>query len=126
MAVALSMPIIFSFLLVGAHFFRGSHFILVCLSLVFPCLLLVQQRWAARAVQPALICAAFEWARTSVSIMNIRLAAGEPYLRMLLILGAMAVLNLGAVFIFYSPVMRKRYKLNGFTDLTFQICTKNK
>jgi hypothetical protein len=112
MAVALSMPIIFSFLLVGAHFFRGSHFMLAYLSLVFPCLLLIQQRWAARAVQLALICAALEWARTAVSIMNIRLAAGEPYLRMLLILGAVMALNLGSVFIFNSQTMRNRYKLN--------------
>ncbi len=111
MALLLSLPIIVSFLLLAAHFLRALNLLLVCLSLILPCLLLIRRRWVARSIQVALLCAALEWARTAISIGHERMAAGEPYLRTVLILGAVIVLTLGSVFTFYSPTMSKRYKL---------------
>jgi hypothetical protein len=112
MVIALSIPVIVSFLLLSAHFFRGSYFILACVSLLFPFLLLSPQRWAARVIQLALACGVFEWGRTAVSIMQIRMAAGEPYVRMLMILSGVMAFNLASVFVFNFPAMKTRYKLN--------------
>lgn len=111
MALLLSLPIIVSFLLLAAHFLRALNFLLVCLSLILPCLLFIRRRWVARLIQAALICAALEWIRTAISIGHERIAAGEPYLRTVLILGAVIVLTLGSAFTFYSSAMSKRYKL---------------
>src|SRR5512139_718897 len=111
MAIVLSLPIIVSFLLIAAHFLRASHFLLVCLSLVFPFLLLIPQRWAARTVQLALVCAGLEWGRTLAEIWRARIAFGEPYLRMAFFLGAVIALTLGSALLFHSPTMSRRYKL---------------
>lgn len=112
MALLLLLPVALSFLLMAAHFLRAGYFPLVCLSLIVPCLLLIRRRRAARTVQLALICGALEWVRTIISIWHERVALGEPYIRMVLFLGAVAVLTLGSVFIMQSPVLRDRYGLN--------------
>src|SRR5512139_2241142 len=111
MVIILSLPIILSFLLIAAHFLRGFHLLLICLSLLVPCLLLIRRRWAAITIQLALICAASEWVRTVLSVWRERMASGEPYLRMVLILGAVVALTLGSALIFYFPIMSKRYNL---------------
>jgi hypothetical protein len=111
MALLLPLPIIASFLLIGAHFLRASHLLLVSLSLIFPFLLLVRRRWAARTIQLALVCAALEWGRTLIEIWREGVAFGEPYLRLMLFLGAVIALTLGSALIFHSPAMNRRYRL---------------
>lgn len=110
--MVLLLPAVVSFLLIAAHFLRASHFLLVGLALILPCLLLVRRRWVARTLQLALAFAALEWVRTAVVICRERMALGEPCLRTVLILGAVIALTLGSAVIFYSPTMRKRYRLD--------------
>lgn len=85
------LPVLLSALLIGAHFLRMGAPGTTLLCLTFPALLLVQRPWAARLVQALLALAALEWVRTLVGNITQRQAADEPWLRMAVILGLVAV-----------------------------------
>lgn len=105
------LPIILSYLLMAAHLFRGQHYVLVALAVLMPLLLLVPRRCAARVIQLGLAISASEWLRTIAMLTMERMASGQPYLRMGLILGAVAIFTIGSAFSFYWAGMRGRYKL---------------
>lgn len=104
------LPIILSFLLLAAHFFRFGQIALVALALFLPCLLLVRKHWAAQTLQIALLLGAAEWVRTIVVFAQARMAGGYPYLRMTLILGAVALFTAGSALLFNNPSLRTRYR----------------
>lgn len=85
------LPIILSALLIAAHFLRLGAMGSVVLSLAFPALLLVPRPWAPRVVQSVLLLASLEWVRTLFASVAQRQAQGEPWLRMAVILGVVAV-----------------------------------
>lgn len=90
MTILYCFPPVLALLLLAAHFFRAGNPAtwLVLLLLV---LFLVRRRWAARALQVALWIAAAEWLRTAAALIAARSEAGESYLRLALILGAVAL-----------------------------------
>jgi hypothetical protein len=89
--------------LLAAHFFRGGLLTLAVLSLALVTLLFVQRSWALRALQAALALGALEWLRTAWSLASHRAAAGQPYGRMLLILGAVAAITVVAAVLAGRP-----------------------
>ena len=111
MTVLAVVSIILSFLLLAAHFFRFGQIILVAVALLLPLLLLVRKSWAARAVQIALLLGAVEWVRTIIVFALARMELGSPWLRMALILGAVALFTAGSALLFRTPALRDRYGL---------------
>jgi hypothetical protein len=109
MAALLPVLVIVSFLLIKAHFIRSADWILAALFFAFPLLLLIPRKWAARTVQGALMLATAEWARTAVVIAQERLSSGQPYGRMILILGTVALITFVSACLFFLPAMKKRY-----------------
>lgn len=105
------LPVLLSSLLLAAHFFRFGHLFLVLLSLIFPALLWIRKRWAVRVVQGILIIGSIEWLRTLLVFANIRIAVGEPWVRLVLILGTVAALTLASTFVFRLSALKKRYSL---------------
>ena len=75
-------------------------------------LLFVQRAWVARLVQVALILGAAEWLRTLFDLVQVRIAMGEPYLRMTVILGVVAVVALGSALLFQTVTLRQIYCLD--------------
>jgi len=110
LALVYSLPVILSFLLVAAHFFRAGQMAGVVAALALPCLLLVPRRWAAWAIQAALLLAAAEWVMTLVWMVRERQALGETATRLALILGAVAVFTAASAAVFLIPAMRSRYR----------------
>ena len=106
------LPILFSALLMAAHFSRADNAPLVVLSLVFPLVLFARRPWAARLTQFALVIAGLEWIRTLIVIAGRRQAAGEPWLRMAIILGAVAAVTLASALVFGSKSLKARYGLD--------------
>lgn len=84
------VPIGLSALLLAAHFLRMGAPATAILCLAFPALLLVLRPWGPRAVQVLLLLGSLEWVRTLTSTLVQRRQAGEPWLPMALILGAVA------------------------------------
>ncbi len=98
-------------LLLAAHFYRGGWLPLAALSVALLPLLAVPRPWAARTVQAALVLGALEWLRTLAGLVSMRLALGQPYLRLAVILGAVAAFTLLAAWIFQHRALRTRFGL---------------
>ena len=93
---------VFSFILLALHFFRNSFYLAAALCLVLPCLLAVRRLWAARLVQVCLCLGAIEWLRTVHVLVNIRIQAGEPVTRLVVILGSVAFTTLLSTAVFHT------------------------
>lgn len=111
MLVPMFLSIVLSLLALAAHFLRAGHTILVLAVLVGLAFLFVRRPWAARAVQVLLLVGAAEWARTTVTLSAARIDAGEPYLRMIAILGGVILLGVTAALTFRTERMRRFYGL---------------
>ena len=98
-------------ILLAAHFYRAGHLALAALSVGVLVLLAVQRAWAARVLQLALLAGAFEWLRTLAMFASTRMALGQPYLRLTLILVAVAVFTAVSAAVFQQSAVRRRYRL---------------
>jgi hypothetical protein len=106
----LLLPAGLSVLVLGAHFLRRDDLGLVVVCLVLLGLLFVRRLWAARLVQLALLSGAFEWLRTLAQLLPARRAAGEPWVRLVSILGGVALLALLGAALFETRRLRERYR----------------
>ena len=81
-------------LIMAAHFLRMGALsgVLVCLALPIVTAL-TRARWALRSLQALLVIGSVNWIVTALRIGAERRAAGEPWLRMALILGVVAALT---------------------------------
>lgn len=111
MVFANLLPVILSFGLLAAHFLRDGNAAMVAASLFLPVLLFVQLPWVARLLQVALLMGALEWLRAMTGIVEARMAFGEPYVRTVVILSAVALFTVASAFVFHLPRLRRRYGL---------------
>jgi fluoride ion exporter CrcB/FEX len=105
------VPVVLSLLLLGAHFLRAGSALMLAVILLFVVVFFVRRPWAARLVQMALLLGTLEWVRTLVRLMSDRQQAGEPVLRLVLILGAVATLTACSTLAFETRRLRQRYGL---------------
>ena len=105
------LPVVFSMWLLAAHFFRAGSIWLAAISIVLPLSLVVRNRWVARILQAALVLGAIEWIRTLVVFAYARAASGQPWTRLAIILGAVALATLLSAAVFRSASLRDRYRL---------------
>ena len=111
MAFLQLLPVVLSYLLMAAHLFRGHHYVVMALAALIPLLLMIPRPWVARVMQVGLAISAAEWLRTLVLLVQERMAFGQPYVRMGLILGTVALITMGSAFVFYRDALARRYKL---------------
>jgi hypothetical protein len=104
------LPVIFSFLLLAAHFLRAGLIPLVAIALLLPFLLFVRQIWVARSTQIALVLGALEWLRTLLGLIDIRQEAGQPWTRLAVIIGIVAAFTGFSALIFRCKSLKVRYK----------------
>jgi len=105
------LPVLLSALLLAAHFSRHDFPVLIAASLGFPLLLLVRRRWAARLIQAILVVGSLEWIRTLAVLVARRRDAGEAWVRLVVILGLVAMFTLGSALVFRLPALKRRYGL---------------
>ena len=108
--VVLYVPIVFSLLLLGAHFLRYGNTLIVTGLVALLALLFVRQWWVARLMQFILAIGALEWLRTLVMLVQERMALGAPYQRLAIILGAVAAVTLLAAMLFQSRELKAIYR----------------
>jgi len=92
MRALLLVPAVLSALLLGAHLMRAGWLPLAIAVALSPLLLFVRGGRGVVVLQVALAAAALEWLRALFVLVGVRQAAGQPYLRLSLILGAVALL----------------------------------
>ncbi len=97
-------------LLQAAHWLRGGELGLVVTSLAAPLLLLVPRSWARRALQSCCVVALAVWGHTTYSLTRQRLALGQPWLRMALILGGVGLVGVVAAGLLELPRARARFR----------------
>lgn len=107
----LYIPIVLSLVVLGAHFMRYGNWIGVGCAVAVIALLFVRQAWVARLVQVVLVLGALEWVRTLYSLVQVRTVLDQPYERMVLILGAVALVTFYSAMLFQSRVLKDVYGL---------------
>ena len=103
------IPVILSFVLLGAHFSRNDQIILVILSLGLPLLLAVRKPWVLWVLQLALLLGSIEWVRSTIAYIDVRKSIGEDWQRLAIILFSVATFTLisGALLFFVKQKTKK-------------------
>jgi len=99
-------PVALSFLLLAAHFMHADNAVLVVAALALLALMALRRPWVKPVLQIALVLGAMEWVRTAVLLVQERLALGQPFVRLAVILGAVALLTLLASLVFLARPVR--------------------
>jgi hypothetical protein len=85
--------IVLAFVVLAAHSSRAGSNLVAGLVLLAPLLLLVKEPWAGWTLKLALVLGGLEWIRTVIRLVDQRRAAGEDWVRMAIILVAVALLT---------------------------------
>ena len=111
MSVLALLPVGLSILVLAAHFFRAGHFVLFAAALALLALTAIRKPWAARTLQVVLVLGAFEWVRTMFRFVSERQLEGRPFMRLAVILTAVALLSALSALLFRTKALRARYGL---------------
>lgn len=104
-------PIVLSFVVLGAHFMRYGNVAGVAVAGLLIGLLFLRRPWVARLMQVALILGAAEWLHTLYRLVEVRVALDQPYARLAVILGAVAVVSLCSALLFQTRDLQAVYGL---------------
>jgi hypothetical protein len=106
------LPVVLSLVILGAHFMRYGNSMGVVGALALIALLVVRRPWVARLMQVVLTLGALEWVRTLYELAQVRAALGQPFTRMMIILGVVAAVTFCSALLFQSPALKKIYRLD--------------
>ena len=106
------LPVILSFLLLGAHFYRGGMVVATAFCVVALFLLFLKKPWVPRLFQVLLVLGAVEWLRTLYFLAAMRIAWDQPWTRLALILGAVALLTALSGLVFKNSKLKARYAVS--------------
>ena len=99
--------------LLAAHFYRAGIPGLAVALLALGGLVFVRKPWAGKALQWILALGALEWLRTLVLLSLARLEIGQPFLRLVLILGVVAAATAWSAKALSSAGARRHFKVPG-------------
>jgi hypothetical protein len=105
------LPPFVALLLLAAHFWRSQWWLLAAACVALVGVLALRRQWAARLIQTALMLGSIEWLRTLATLVAARMALGQPYARMTLILGVVAFATFASALVFRTRSLRERYNL---------------
>ncbi|MBK6349511.1 MAG: hypothetical protein V9E93_02235 [Steroidobacteraceae bacterium] len=109
-AALLMLPLL-ALLLLAAHLVHAGLMPLAALVILLVGLLAVPRPWASWTLQVVLTVAVIEWILTTVGLAQLRLRHDEPYLRLVAILGSVALFTALAAVAFQHPVLRAYFRL---------------
>jgi len=103
------LPVILSFLLLAAHFYRAGLVLPATLTVAVLFLLFLRKPWIPRLFQLLLILASLEWLRTLYHFAAMRIAWDQPWTRLAVILLALALFTALSGLVFRARSLRARY-----------------
>ena len=103
------VPVFLSLCLLGAHFSRAGQMALAVLALLVFLFLFIRRSWANLIVRFVLLAGAVEWLRTLVVLVIERQSIGLPWVRLVLILGAVILLTVYSAFCLKTEMLRRLY-----------------
>ena len=102
------LPVLFSTLLISAHFMRAYGNLIGFLFLLLLFTLFIRKSWIIRLWQILLSFAAIAWVFATINLVNFRIEIGQPWLRLAIILGAIIV------FTVWSALWLNNKKINAY------------
>jgi hypothetical protein len=96
-------------ILLAAHFSRANNDILAVLSLMVPLLLFVKQKWVIDTLEMIAYLSAVVWLYGAYHYIQIRIATGDDWGRLLLIMGAVALFSAWSGYFLRSPKLMDVY-----------------
>ena len=109
--VLLALPAL-GLVLLAAHLFHAGAVALAVLAALLLGLLAVRRPWAARTLQIVLAIAVIEWIQTAIVLAQLRLRHDQPHVRLVVILGSVALVTGLAAAAFQRPAMRAYFGLS--------------
>jgi len=103
------LPVILSLLLLAAHFYRAGIELLAGICLVLPALLFFRERWVPWVIQVALFFGALEWLYSLYRFASLRIALEQPWTRLAIILGSVALFTALSALVFRCRAVKQRY-----------------
>jgi hypothetical protein len=111
MAFLRLLPVVLAVLLLGAHFYRAGWVVLTGLCVAMLLLLFLRKPWVPRLFQAVLLLGSVEWFRTLYVLGAIRIAWDEPWTRLALILGGVALFTALSGLVFQFRRLKAFYGL---------------
>jgi hypothetical protein len=111
MTILLLLAPVLSLAVLTAHFYRAGTWWLALASAVLKTLLALPRAWVARLVQACLLAGGVEWLWTTFILVQQRLALGQPWVRLAVILAAVALATAASALVFRAARLRRRYSL---------------
>lgn len=109
MTLLLLLPAVLCLLALCAHLLREGLLVTIPFFFLLLPLLAIPRGWVARLWQLFLVAAALEWIRTALFQVAERQAEGAPWVRLVVILAAMAAFCLAAASLFEAGPLQRRY-----------------
>ncbi len=108
------VPVIVSFLLLGAHFLRAGNLLLMAGCVFIPVLLVIKARWSVTIVQLCTYLGAIIWVNTTIHIYHSRIVLGEPWGWAVMILGAVTLFTVFSGVLLNSAALKEKYPPHEF------------
>jgi hypothetical protein len=105
------LPVVLVLAILAAHFYRAQAWVPFGVTVGLLPILFVRAPWAARVLQAALVIGALEWVRTAAALVALRQSMGQPYTRLALILGAVALATAACALLFRWRPVRERFRI---------------
>jgi len=105
------LPAGLSALVLAAHFLRAGNPVLALAALSLIALMFVRRAWAARLIQFGLVLGTLEWAYTLILLVSMRRHTGRPFMRLAVILGAVAAVTASSALLFRARALRQHFRL---------------
>ncbi len=96
-------------LLLGAHFLRAGHFLMVAVCVAAPLLFFYRRRWSLIALQLLAYCATATWVAVAIDLVQMRQQLGQRWTAAAIILGSVALFTLISGLLLNSRKITSRY-----------------
>ena len=104
-------PAIAGYFLLSLHFFRTGNLPGMLCPLLLIAAMLIRRPRNVRLLQAGLVIGAVEWLRTAVVLATIRIQMDQPFLRLAIILGAVALCTALTALVFRTSRVRLHFGL---------------
>ncbi len=103
------IPLILSYIVLGAHFLRYGNLPVVLICLLIPFALFIKKRWVLRSVQILTVLGGLFWLKVAADILMVRMLTGESWGRMVAILATVALFTLWSAWLIGRPAVAEKY-----------------
>lgn len=102
----------FMILILAAHFSRANSNILAVLALLIPFFLFIKKAWVIDVLQMLGYLAAVVWIFTGYQYVQLRIASGDDWIRLVFIIAAVAVYSAWSAYFLRSDRVKEIYGIS--------------